>query len=154
MAAVLWQSIAVCRTLTFIGIVESTKTTFTKLEQCSWIKIEVIRSRSTQECFQALREAYGNTALPYCIVAQYVKMFREGREAVRDNIHTGRRHEKTNTVQLLVSLSDADRRWTERELAAEVGVCHKIVFQILHDILGYRKLAVRSIPHEISEVKE
>ena len=34
---------------------------FTKLEQRSWIKIEVVRSRSTQECFQGLREALGCT---------------------------------------------------------------------------------------------
>ena len=34
---------------------------FTKLEQCSWIKIEVARDRSTQECFHALREACGMT---------------------------------------------------------------------------------------------
>ena len=30
---------------------------FTKLEQRSWIEIEVARGRSTQECFQVLREA-------------------------------------------------------------------------------------------------
>ena len=58
------------------------------------------------------------------------------------------------TIQLLVSLLDADRRWTARELAAEVGVWHKIVLHILHDNLGYRKLAARWIPHEISEVQQ
>ena len=34
---------------------------FTKLEQHSWIKIEVARDHSTQECFQGLREACGDT---------------------------------------------------------------------------------------------
>ena len=33
----------------------------TKLEQRSWIKIEVTRDRSTQECFRVLREALGGT---------------------------------------------------------------------------------------------
>ena len=41
-----------------------------------------------------------------------------------------------------------------RELAAEVGVCHKTVLLIVHDIPGYRKLAARWIPHEISEVQQ
>ena len=41
-----------------------------------------------------------------------------------------------------------------RELAAEVGVCHKTVVYILHDILGYRKLAARLISYEISEVQQ
>ena len=52
-------------------------------------------------------------------------------------------HVENNTVQVLASLLDADRRWNERELAAEVGVCHKTVLHILHDILDYRKLAAR-----------
>ena len=68
-------------------------------------------------------------------VARWVKAFREGRDAVQDNLHTGRSHMKNNTVQLLVSLLDADRRWTVCELAVEVGVCHKTVLHILHNIL-------------------
>ena len=39
-------------------------------------------------------------------------------------------------------------------LAAEVGVCHKTVLHILHDIVCYRKLAARSVPHEISKVQQ
>ena len=50
---------------------------------------------------------------------------------------------ENNTVQLLISLLNADRRWTARESAAEVGVCHKTVLHILHVILGYWKLAGR-----------
>ena len=60
---------------------------------------------------------------------------------------------ENNTVQLLPSLLDANRRKTALELAAEVGVCHKTLLHILHDILGYRKFAARGIPHEISAVQ-
>ena len=52
---------------------------FTKLEPRSWIKIEVARCRSTQECFQGLREVCVDAALSYRTVAQWVKVFREGR---------------------------------------------------------------------------
>ena len=71
-------------------------------------------------------------------------------DAIQDNLHTGWIQVENHTVQLLASLLDADRRWTVRELAAEVGVCHKTV---LH-ILGYSKVATRWIPHEISEVQK
>ena len=67
---------------------------------------------------------------------------------------SGRLHMENNTIQLLASLLDADRRCTTRELAAEIGVCHKTVLHILHDILDYRKLAACWIPHEISQVKQ
>ena len=59
---------------------------------------------------------------------------REGRDAVQKNLRTGRPLVENNTLQLLVSLLDTDRRWTARELAAKVGMYHKTV----HDILAYR----------------
>ncbi|KAJ4448832.1 hypothetical protein ANN_00223 [Periplaneta americana] len=48
----------------FILECERPKIMFTKLEQRSWIKIEVARGRSAQECFQGLREACDDAALP------------------------------------------------------------------------------------------
>ena len=84
------------------------------------------------------------------LVARRVKAHREGRDAVQDNLRKIRAHVENNTVQLLASLMDAQRRWTAREVAVEVGVCHKTV---LH-ILGYRKLEARWMPHEISEVQQ
>ena len=62
---------------------------FTKLDQRSWIKIEVARGHSTQECFQGLREACDNAALPYCTVAEWVKVFQDGRDAIQDNLTDG-----------------------------------------------------------------
>ena len=76
-----------------------------------------------------------------------VKAFREDKDSVQDNLRAGRPHVENNTIQLLASLLDPDRLWTARELAAEVGVCHKTVLNILYDILGYRKLAARWILH-------
>ena len=87
---------------------------FTKLEQRSWIKIEVARGHSIQECFKGLSEAFGDAALPYRRVERWAKMFQEGRDAVHDNLRTGRPYLENITVQLLASLLDADRRWTAR----------------------------------------
>ena len=61
---------------------------------------------------------------------------------------------ENNTVQFLASLLDDDRRMAARELAAVVGVCHKTELHILHDILGYRKLAASRILHANSEVQQ
>ncbi|KAJ4426449.1 hypothetical protein ANN_27263 [Periplaneta americana] len=84
---------------------ERPKTTFTKLEHRSWIKIEVTRGRSAQECVK-------HAALPYRTVTRWVKAFREVRDAVQDNLRTARPRVEDNTVQLLASLLDSDRRWT------------------------------------------
>ncbi|PNF15400.1 hypothetical protein B7P43_G00941, partial [Cryptotermes secundus] len=66
---------------------------------------------------------------------------------------SGRPHVDNHTIQL-ASLLDVDRRWAARELAAEVGVCHKTLLHILHNILGYRKIAACWVPHTMSEVQQ
>ena len=60
----------------------------------------------------------------------------------------------SDTIWRTTQLNSLLPCWTARGLAAEVGVCHKTVLHILHDILGYRKLAARWIPREISEVQQ
>ena len=62
---------------------------FTELQQRSWIKIEVARSRSTKECFQGLRESCGDAALSYRTEARWVKAFLENTDIVQDNLRTG-----------------------------------------------------------------
>ena len=105
-----WVS-AVCRTLTFIGILQAPWGCLQKLEQPSWIKIKVAQLRSTQECFQGLREACGDAELPYRTVARYVKAFLEGRMPFRTTSVQNDPHGPTPCFLL-----DADRRWTAREL--------------------------------------
>ena len=93
-------------------------------------------------------------AMPYHTLAQWVKVFWEGRDAIQDNLRRGRPHVKNNTVQLLASLLDAHRQRTARELAVEVGVCHKTMLHILHNIMDYHKLPACWIPHEISKMQQ
>ena len=81
---------------------------------------EVARCCSTQECFQGLREACGNAALPSSTVARWAKAFWEGKDAVQDNLRTEQPHVQNNIVQLLASLLDAVHHWTVCELAASL----------------------------------
>jgi len=62
---------------------------FTKEDQRSWIKIEVARGHSAQICFQELREACGDAALPYGTVARWMKLFRERRDSIQDSRRSG-----------------------------------------------------------------
>ena len=72
---------------------ECPKTVFTKLEQHSWIKIEVAWCCSTQ-CFQGLLKACGDAALPYHKVARWIKMFEKAGIAIQDN-SMWRKHNST-----------------------------------------------------------
>ena len=106
---------------------------FTKLEQHSWIKIEVARDPSKQECFQGLCEACGNPALPYRTVALWVKTFREGRDAVQDNLHIGQPHSSTPCFLL-----DADGLCNQcRSGVTWIGCPMEIVRKVLRFILHW-----------------
>ena len=67
---------------------------FTKLEQRSRIQIKVAWGRSTQECYQGLREACGEAALPYRTVARWVKHSRKAGIPFKTTPH-GQQHSST-----------------------------------------------------------
>ena len=67
----------------------------------------------------------GNAVLPYRTVPRWIKAFREDRDVVQNNLRTGRTHMEKNTVQLLASLLNADRRWTACELVVESSLWMK-----------------------------
>ncbi|PNF14671.1 hypothetical protein B7P43_G11402 [Cryptotermes secundus] len=103
---------------------------------------------------KGLQEACDDAALSYRTVAKWVKLFCKGRDAIQDSRRSGRPHVDNHTIQLLASLLDVDHQWAAWELAAEVGLCHKTVLHILHDILGYRKIPAHWVPHAMSEVQQ
>ncbi|KAJ4441169.1 hypothetical protein ANN_11020 [Periplaneta americana] len=82
---------------------ERPKTILTKLEQRFWIKIEMARGHSAQECFQGLREACGDAALPYRTVARWVKAFREDLVAP---VPKGRRKTRTTGTSTVLTRYD------------------------------------------------
>ncbi|GFQ94713.1 HTH_48 domain-containing protein [Trichonephila clavata] len=56
----------------------------TSVEQRACIKIAVLRGRNVMECHSELVEAFGNNALAYRTVAQWVGKFQQGRVSTSD----------------------------------------------------------------------
>src|ERR1043166_7500036 len=127
---------------------------FSKVEQRSWIKIEVARGRTAKECHQGLVEAAGSCALPYRTVARWVKAFRLGRQNVTHEPRAGRPCVGQDSVNEVSALLDIDRRWTIRELSNSVGLSHTTVLHILKKRLGMRKIASRWVPHALTEIQK
>ncbi|GFU01785.1 uncharacterized protein TNCV_1522961 [Trichonephila clavipes] len=50
----------------------------TRVEQCSYIKIAVLRGKNAMECHSELVEALGNNALPYRTVARWIGKLQQG----------------------------------------------------------------------------
>ena len=101
------------------------------------------RSHSTQECFQGLREACGDAALSYRTVARLIKEFREGRDAVEYN-PTWRTTQFNTLFPCGMRIADG---LCVRQHRKSVKNCDP--HSARHS--GFRKIAARWIPHEISE---
>ena len=66
------------------------------IEQQYTIKFCVKLNRSATETFASLTEAYGDATLPRTMVFKWHKAFKEGRESVEDDPHSGRPISSTN----------------------------------------------------------
>ena len=62
----------------------------TRQEKRSYVKIAALRGRNAKKCHSELKEALGNRALPYRIVARWAAAFQSGRIASADMRRTGR----------------------------------------------------------------
>lgn len=88
---------------------------FVKLKQRYWIKIEVSRGRSAQDCFERLREVYSVTISHSDAMGANISWIRH---AVQDKLHPVNNHR----IQLCASLFDVDRRWTARDVSSQITI--------------------------------
>ncbi|GFX49595.1 HTH_48 domain-containing protein [Trichonephila clavipes] len=56
----------------------------TRVEQCAYVKIAVLRERNVREWHSELEEALGNNTLPYRSVAMWVGKFQQGLVSTSD----------------------------------------------------------------------
>ena len=75
----------------------------------------------------------GDAALPYRMVARWVRAFNEGHDNVRHMARPGHPRVSKEDVEALL---DTNRRLTVRELTLEIGLPHMTVFHIVKKHLG------------------
>ena len=140
----LCQSTAVCRTLTFYRDSASTLRpclqNYSKMPESKLYYEVVVTKNFFRDCVKYVAMRLCHIALWHDGLKGSEKTGMPFRTtSIQDDPHV-----ENNTIQLLASLLNDDH--------AGVGVCHKTVLHILHDILGYCKLALHWIPNEISEM--
>ena len=91
------------------------------IEQPYAIKFCVGLNKSATETFASLTEAYGDATRSRTIVFKWNKAFKEGRENVEDDPHSGRPISSTNdqNVEVVRAVMAKDRRLSVRMIAEE-----------------------------------
>ena len=107
------------------------------IEQRYATKFCVKLNKSATERFASLTEAYGDATLSRTKVFKWHKAFKEGRENVEDDPHSGRPISSTNeqNVEVVRAVIAEDRRFSVRMIAEETGLDKSAVHRILTDHL-------------------
>jgi transposase len=117
------------------------------LRQRCVIEFHVKDGNSAGVIYERLRGVYGDVCMGTNSVRRWVKHFKDGNTDIADQPRcSGQRTSATGrNKQNVDELIRQDRRITFRETAAQLGVGH-IAVQEMMEILGYRKFCSRWVP--------
>uniref|UniRef100_A0A8B9QU22 Mos1 transposase HTH domain-containing protein n=1 Tax=Anas platyrhynchos TaxID=8839 RepID=A0A8B9QU22_ANAPL len=123
------------------------------LEQRYVIKFCVKLGKTGKETHDMIKEAYGDAAMGRSGVFEWHKLFREGRERVEDDDHSGRPStSKTNKNVLRVkNLLNRDHRMSIRMIADDLSNPQTQSFDIVKENLAMRKVCAKFVPRVLSE---
>jgi transposase len=101
--------------------------------------------------YERLRGVYGDV----CSVRRWVIHFKDGNTDIADQLRCGRPRTDASqrNKQKVDELIRQDRRITLREIAAQLGVGHHEVREMM-EILGYRKVCSRWVPRLLTGTEE
>lgn len=123
------------------------------MEQRINIKFCFKLGKTAAETYEMLKQVYGEEALSRSRTFEWFKRFRDGRESVEDDPHTGR-PQSVRTPEAIEKVRDmvkCDRRLTIRVLANELNMDKETVRRILTQDLGKRKICSRFVPHHLRD---
>ncbi|KFD49145.1 hypothetical protein M514_09969 [Trichuris suis] len=94
---------------------------------------------------ESLQQVYGSSAPSKSVVYDWIRRFKEGREATEDDRRARRPATATSEgiVALVRNLVEGDRRITIRRIARMAGISLHSAFGTLHETLGLRKLSAQ-----------
>lgn len=114
----------------------------------SVIRFLFLEGKTRSEIKERLDAVYGDSSPSMATVKNWFNEFQRGRTSVFDDPRPGAPKTATTeeNVKKINNLVLADRRLKVREIADIVGISKDRVGNILHEILGMRKLSARWVP--------
>ena len=95
-----------------------------------------------------LKEAFGEQALSQARTFEWCKCFKDGRESVEDDKHSGRSSTCT-TPEMIAKVREVileDRRQTIHDVCNRIGLSYGSCQRILADELNMRRIAAKFLP--------
>jgi histone-lysine N-methyltransferase SETMAR len=109
---------------------------------------------SPSEIHTQLIEVYGENVTSKSNVYQWCRNFNQGRLSLVDEPRSGRPRSSTTDENIgkVDDMIRQDRRLKIRTIAAALDISKSRVHEIVHDLLGYRKVCARWVPKQLTDV--
>ena len=117
-----------------------------------YVKTRWLLGVNCTEISKELKNAYLDSAPSYDFVAKWVRLFKAGRDNLKDDLRSGRPVTSLTqeNIQLVRDIIEDNPYVTYTEIEAQTSLYPPTIHSIIHDHLRLRKVASRYIPHELT----
>lgn len=123
------------------------------MEQRANIKFCFKIGKTATETYNLIKQVYGDDALSRGRVFEWFARFRDGREELEDDAHTGR-PKNVRTQEMIEKVKElllSDRRTTLKMMEETLNINRETIRLIVTEDLGKRKLCARFVPHVLTD---
>jgi transposase len=135
----------------YVPIMHCEKMAVTEMSfrQCAVIEFLLKEGNSAAVIYERLRCVYGDVCMGTSSVRRWMKHFKDGNTDIADQPRCSQQRTAATELneQKVDELIRQDRRITFREIAAQLGMGH----QAVQEILGYRKVWSRWVPRLLTD---
>lgn len=125
---------------------------YTKLELRSVIRFLWAQGKRPAQIHREMAAVYGDDFMSLESVSNWVAQFADNRTSLDESGNSGRPRTSITPANCdrVESFIQEDRRRTVKSIAIALDMSYGSVYDILHDTLGYRKVAARWVPRSLT----
>jgi transposase len=125
---------------------------YTKLELRGVIRFLWAQGKRPAQIYREMTAVYGDDFMSLENVCKWVAQFADKRTSLDDSSNSGRPRTviTPGNMAQVQTLIQEDRRRTVKSIAVTLDMSYGSVYDILHDALGYRKVAARWVPRSLT----
>lgn len=118
-----------------------------------YVKTRWILGESATQISNDLTTAYGDLAPSYNFIAKWIRLFKDGRENIKDDPRSGRPITTLteDNIELVREIIDDNPYATYVEIEVQTSLSPPTIYSIIHEHLGLRKVASRYVPHNLTQ---
>ncbi|EGI63424.1 FLJ37770-like protein [Acromyrmex echinatior] len=119
-------------------------------EQRANIKFCFKLGKTFTETHNLMKQVYGDNCVARASVYEWYTRFKNGREDINDDAHTGRPKStiNENSIEVVRNFIKHEPKSSVRYMEMELNIPKSTIYRILTEHLGLQKVCARFVPHK------